>query len=432
MVFTNGYFWLVVLSTVVVFWLLPRRFRDFFMVASFGVYIAWLDWQAAIAVMLFSCFAYFATQVLDGRLKWLTLIAGASVLLYLAYFKYLPPLLHPHAPPKISAGATNQPGQVMAAGNAQVLVPLGTSYFTFKIVHYVIECHRKHIQKHTLESFLAYMFFLPMFAAGPIERFDEFRKNRVDEFKSEHVWRGGTRIIYGLIKKFVIVDMFLGRVLARDADLKEMIPLFMPNYPIERVVAKLDHLHPLIAWQFVINTYIKWYVDFSAYTDIAIGLGLLYGIKLCENFEWPFLATNISDFWRRYHMSLSNWAQRYVYFPVLGSTRNATLALFATMIAIGLWHAGNLNFLVWGVYQASFLWLHLAWARYKRRRIGREDDENGKFTRAMQNKAIPVLGFVVTFFGVCASAVFPTTEDFGIKTGFRLGAALFGIHFNWN
>ena len=163
---------------------------------------------------------------------------------------------------------------------------------------------------------------------------------------------------------------------------------------------------------------------------MAIGLGLMFGVKLYrENFDWPFLVTNIGDFWKKYHMSLSNWAQRYVYFPMLGWTRNAQLALFATMIAIGIWHAGNINYLAWGTYQAVLLSLHLVWTRYKRHETSGGDEDARSGSKLVEHPAFAGgLLSSFTFLMVCASAAFPSTQGQGLWAACRVYAALFGVH----
>ncbi|HVY47528.1 MAG TPA: MBOAT family O-acyltransferase [Minicystis sp.] len=410
---TSAIFWGVLLGGAVVYWLLPRWREQFLFVLSAG-YVAYLDYKVALWLLGFSVLSYYSTQKLDQKFKYMSLIPAFGVGAYLAFYKYIPPIL---------AQATHK---ASGKGAATFVVPLGASYFTFKIIHYVIECRRGHMKPHKVEQFLSYMFFLPMYTAGPIERFDEYLKNRTDKVSFDLVARGGTRIVYGLIKKFVVVDLILNRH-ASPTRVWEAVPLVMPSYAIDKLVPKLATISPVYVWQFCINHFIGWYLDFSAYCDIAIGLGLLFGIKLVENFEWSFLVTNVSDFWKRYHISLSNWAQRYVYFPMLGWTRNAQLALFATMIMIGLWHAGNLNYLAWGTYQACLLSLNLVWTRYKRRRIGREED-GSPFNKLVEHPVFGFAGGIVTALGICASSALPSTQAYGLVTGLRVLGALVGIH----
>ncbi|HEX4338471.1 MAG TPA: MBOAT family O-acyltransferase [Polyangiaceae bacterium] len=405
----------ILAGCILIYWCLPRARQDVFLWVASAAFIATIDWKTAAWLMGFSVLTFVATQTLGGRYKSLTLLSCVSVGGYLAYNKYLPPLFE----------YLKAPGHKAAAA---VVVPLGASYFTFKLIHYVIESTRGHIPRHTFSEFLSYMFFLPMFPAGPIERFDEFLKNRTRTFSSDLLYRGGTRILYGLIKKYVILDLILARH-EEHARLVEGIPLLMPSYSTVKLLEHLGTLNPVFVWQYVINGYVGIYMDFSAYTDIAVGLGLFLGVKLQENFDYPFLATNIGDFWKRYHMSLSNWAQRYVYFPVLGATRNAQLALFATMLMIGLWHAGNLNYFAWGLYQASMLSLHLVWTRYRRRRVGREEDDS-PFAKFVEGKPFNFLGWALTFMGVCGSFAFSSTQQQGAWAGVRILAALVGIHLN--
>ena len=248
---TSFVFWLVLILGAVIYWQLPRG-RNAFLFASSGAYIAYLDPQGAAFLLAFSLLAYFTTQTLKHKHKWLTLIVGLGIAGYLGYYKYLPPLL-PYVGHYI--GHEEDP-------KVKILVPLGASYFTFKLIHYLIECHRKHIPSHDLASFLAYMFFAPMFTAGPIERFEEFLKNRSPTFSRDYIYRGGTRIIYGFIKKFVIVDLFVGKEVKHRSILLQAIPLIHGACPTDQLLADLNRLHPFFVWQYVINHYVASYLDF--------------------------------------------------------------------------------------------------------------------------------------------------------------------------
>ncbi|MBL8820282.1 MAG: hypothetical protein JNL58_29935, partial [Planctomyces sp.] len=115
-------------------------------------------------------------------------------------------------------------------------------------------------------------------------------------------------------------------------------------------------------------SFLKLYFDFSGYSDLSIGAARLFGIQLMENFNWPVLAPNIGQFWRRWHMSLGAWCQAYIYMPVLGRWRNPYVSAYATMLVMGLWHAGSWSYVFWGLYHATGLSLFLTWTRFKARR----------------------------------------------------------------
>jgi alginate O-acetyltransferase complex protein AlgI len=160
------------------------------------------------------------------------------------------------------------------------------------------------------------------------------------------------------------------------------------------------------------------YLDFAAYSDIAIGSSRLFGIRIIENFNFPFVARNINEFWQRWHMSLSGWCRAYVYMPTIGLTRNPYLAIYATMATIGIWHEGSLTWLCWGLYHATGIVVYGSWARFRRRRKWR-----------LRTGLVPrLVGVGVTMLFVSGSYVFPVAgEHGGLASAVRPFAKLFGI-----
>ncbi len=416
---TSGLFWIVMGVAAVAYWKLPR-FRDWILVVASAGVIGWTDWKALAAVALLSLFSFAVARRAADLPKWVVGIAVVIVLSFLAFYKYVPAIHDAlFGAAKVAQKVVKErPRAHDAAVNGVIaVVPLGASYFTFKLVHYIVDSRRKQLPKHDLKSFLGYMFFLPMFAAGPIERLDDYLKNRAPKLTKEHVAEGGSRILYGLVKKMVIVDILLD---ARRTELATKLIDAIPFYKAPPTVDALlsgDKVNPLFAWQFVIHRFTTWYLDFSAYSDVAIGVALFFGIRLMENFDWPLFAPNPTVFWKRYHASLSAWCQRYVYFPVMGRARNPYLAVFATMMVMGIWHSGSLNYLLWGVYQATVLSIYVTWLRVKRWRKWK-----------LKSNLLLVFGTVLTALSVCASAVFPSTSDKGALAAVRLLGMLVGIH----
>ncbi|MEH6593658.1 MAG: MBOAT family O-acyltransferase, partial [Halioglobus sp.] len=245
-----------------------------------------------------------------------------------------------------------------------VVVPLGISYYTFKLIHYGIEVQRGNFPDHSLGDLFSYIFFVPIFTAGPIERFEHFIGNRADTWQKEHFVEGMARIFHGLIKKLV-----LGNILVLN--LMERLP---GTGDILQDVSVIP-AHQL--WALCILTFVYMYLDFSAYSDIAIGSSRLFGFRIMENFNWPMRAMNISDFWKRWHMTLSGWCQYYVYMPMIGLTRNPHLAVYATFVVIGLWHSGTAGWLLWGLYHASGVSVFGFWGRYRRKRRWKGLDQRG-------------------------------------------------------
>ena len=215
------------------------------------------------------------------------------------------------------------------------VLPLGLSYYSFRIIHYALETYKKLIPKHTIIDYLNYLFFLPTILIGPINRFQPFLKD-----KKKRRWdnlmfsQGLERIIYGLVK-----IVFLGNYLLSSR---------LNNYILEISSDKIWLATYLKMIKFFANAYIQ----FAGFSDIAIGLSLLFGFKITENFNYPFLATNIADFWRKWHISLSEWCRDYVYYPFLAITRNGKISIILSMIILGAWHEISLRYIFWGILHA--------------------------------------------------------------------------------
>lgn len=339
---TDLTFWLLLAVSVPVFWIIPKQVRMGFLAAVSFFYLLSIEPSGILVLLAWSlCFYYFSPLSKESpSLSWLLPALIISILGYLAYFKYVP---------RFIAAFSSEP--VLQ----KIVVPLGISYFTFKLIHYAIEIHRGNIGAHSLQDFLCYIFLLPIFTAGPIERFDHLQNNKELSWKSEFAVDGLTRIIHGLIKKFVLGNLIL-------------IPLFGGVSDGATLLEQLHELPSYKVWVFCVLSFLYIYLDFSAYSDIAIGSSRLFGLRIMENFNWPIFAENISVFWKRWHMTLAGWCQNYIYLPVIGLTRNPYLATYLTFCAIGLWHSGSLGWLAWGVYHATGISIFGYWNRFRRRR----------------------------------------------------------------
>ncbi|HQE82400.1 MAG TPA: MBOAT family O-acyltransferase [Candidatus Hydrogenedentes bacterium] len=389
----SGIFWLVVLSSAVVFWVLPQRFRTVFLaIVSMG-YLAWLAPFSVLGLVVWTlAFYYLAPLAATGgaRGRWLLPVLILAILGYLAYFKYIPPLVAALSPDPVEK---------------QFIVPLGISYFTFKFIHYAIETARGNIKHRSLPDFFCYTFLFPTFTAGPIERFDHFIENREESWQPQSMAEGLTRIIHGLAKKLVIAEMFL------KPFLRGMTPTSF--------LLRLDILPVYKVWGYLVLTFLIYYMDFSAYSDIAIGISRLFGIKIMENFNFPIIAPNISNFWKRWHMTLSGWCQTYVYMPVIGLTRNPYLATLASFLVMGLWHSGTLTRVGWGTYQAAGVAVYMTWTRIKR----------SKRWRFLDRGPWPYLGIPITMLFVASSTAFLVIEyQFPVYEAFRILARLVFLH----
>ncbi len=218
-------------------------------------------------------------------------------------------------------------------------MPLGISYYSFKLISYILEVHRGNLPaERSLVKFGAYVAFFPQIVAGPIQRPGDF----FGQLPPTPVSIGGAvaRIAWGLTKKLMIADNLAPAV----------------NF----VYAHVFDLHGAPLWIGLYLFPFQLYADFSGLTDIAIGAGQLFGITGPENFNRPFTASSISDFWRRWHMSLTNWLVDYVFVPLRMATRNIgatglVLSITINMVAIGLWHGLTAGYLMFGVVNAAYL-----------------------------------------------------------------------------
>ena len=220
------------------------------------------------------------------------------------------------------------------------IIPLGMSYYIFRNIHYSIDAYHGKIQNESLLYYLAYNFFLPVLVIGPINRYPEFvrdwQRRRMD---SDYFSLGLQRILFG-VSKIVIIGNYL---------LTSKSPVIIGNLG-ENYLWLKTYLESV---SLVLNAYFQ----FAGYSDIAIGISLLLGYRIMENFNYPFLATNMQEFWSKYHMSLSAFCRDYIYTPIASYYRKPVLGIFATMIIIGLWHEITLPFLIWGMMQAGGIYL---------------------------------------------------------------------------
>ena len=223
----------------------------------------------------------------------------------------------------------------------EVIFPIGISFFTFKKIGYIIDVYRE--KSCALENFIdfaLYVTIFPQLIAGPIVRLDHISsqlKNRVESWDFFH--QGAMRFCWGLVKKVMIANS-CGRI--SDA-------IF--NLDLELLDTK-------IAWLGSITYTLQIYFDFSAYTDMAIGIGMLFGFTSPENFNRPYSAISITDFWRRWHMTLGHWFRDYLYIPLGGNRRGdvrTCINMAFVCVLCGLWHGANWTFLGWGIYHGMFL-----------------------------------------------------------------------------
>jgi alginate O-acetyltransferase complex protein AlgI len=223
----------------------------------------------------------------------------------------------------------------------QILLPIGISFFTFHSISYLVDVYRRDAaaQKGPVKAAL-YMLLFPQLIAGPIIRYREIATQLSSRVHSTgDVAVGVRRFIVGLAKKMLVAN-----IVAVPADRIFAMP-----------VAEVTAAH---AWLAVSCYTLQIYFDFSGYSDMAIGLGRMFGFRFPENFRYPYIATSMQDFWRRWHITLSAWFRDYLYVP-LGGSRVGTRRLYANLLTVfflcGLWHGASWTFVVWGLLHGFFL-----------------------------------------------------------------------------
>jgi alginate O-acetyltransferase complex protein AlgI len=219
----------------------------------------------------------------------------------------------------------------------QIVPPLAISFFVFEYVHYLLDIVGGSPPIRDPIDFALFSVFWPSIVAGPVKRYQEFipeLHRGLEEIQSSDVAEGILRAALGYAKK-IIADNLTAYIAYSDSD------------------ARFEGMTLDWRWFVVLCIGLRILLDFSGYSDMAVGFARMYGIRLPENFNWPYLARSINEFWRRWHMSLSRWIRDYVYIPLGGNRRGAVRAALNGLITFalcGLWHGAGFNFLTWGVY----------------------------------------------------------------------------------
>lgn len=342
--------WLYLVLGPLVYWLLPLRARMPALALASALLMAWFLKSAMIAMAVVAAAVFAAARIPQAwlaRLPWpLAVLARRPwafwlVMVYFLWAKYLPALM-----------------QALGGGGiGPVLIPLGVSYFSFKLLHFAIEARRGNLPVHTASDYAAWLFLAPIFTAGPIERFDHFLKEReIVTFRWAFVIEGVMRIAQGLVKKFVLGWLVL-----------EVLDVVTARQGLVGM-ATAAHAPPVhVIWAALLLTLAYVYFDFAGYSDIAIGSARLFGLKIMENFNMPLVATNLQMFWQRWHMTLANFCRTYIYMAMIGLTRNPYVAVVATFATMGAWHSAGPQWVSWGLWHGvGLMWL-LYWGQLQRK-----------------------------------------------------------------
>jgi alginate O-acetyltransferase complex protein AlgI len=389
----------------IVYWMAPHRFRHCIVATTSLVVLVALDPIDVLTMLGLSLVVYGSFAIPPaGKIanRWGSNLAkfGQSslvvlgVLLYLCWYKYMPSFIH----------VFNGPVRL-----ANILPPIGISYFSFKLIHYALDRRRGTLPPHKIQEFLSWLFLLPTFTSGPIERFEHFVDHRENQFRSALWVEGWSRIIQGLVKKFVLTEK-LAQVGFRISG-SNIVSFAHGSAGVAGAWA---------VWAYLTLDLLIFYLDFSAYSDIAIGASKLFGFTIMENFNYPLLATSLHEFWRRWHMSLVNWCRAYIYMPMVGLTRNPYLATLATFVVMGFWHAASFNWVAWGIWNGCGLIVVQWWVRFAlRRRITFLNNQVGKLLCWTATMVFLILG-------EAPLAIYP---DGTLLDAFHLVGRAFGLYF---
>ena len=226
-----------------------------------------------------------------------------------------------------------------------VTLPVGISFYTFQLISYIVDVYRGNVkaQKNIINLF-TYVIMFPQLIAGPIVRYEEVEQELTSRTHSIPMIREGiVRFVIGLGKKVLIANQ-----------LGELADIYY----------KVQDNSVAFAWVFAVASALQIYFDFSGYSDMAIGLGRIFGFRFPENFDYPYISRSITEFWRRWHMTLGGWFRDYVYIPMGGSRVKSSRLVFNLLVVwmlTGLWHGASWNFVVWGLFFGILLIIEKLW-----------------------------------------------------------------------
>ena len=385
--FTSFQYLLFLPLVVALYWVMPKRFRlPMLLCASYLFYMSWMP-AFILLILPMTFFNWLCggllsrTQVLSQRKLCFGIGVGAN-LLCLAVFKYAD-----FAAQSLAAVLKLTTHQAPHWA-LNIILPLGISFFTFEFIHYLFEIYRGRKPINSFVLFALFAAFFPTQIAGPIKRFPDFEEQMLREQKLslDHFDEGIPLIIVGLAKKLLLAD-----------NLSIFVRMGFDNPAL---------YGGLECWLFAYAFAFQIYFDFSGYTDIGRGSAMLFGYHIPINFNMPYIAKNISDFWHRWHISLSSWLRDYLFIPLGGSKAGRWLThrnLFLTMALGGLWHGASWNFVIWGIYHGVCLIVHREFVVVRK--------SYSALHNAMDSWCGKVASMVLTFNVVCIGWVFFRMQD---------------------
>ncbi|MBA4016141.1 MAG: MBOAT family protein [Pirellula sp.] len=379
------------------YWAMPwQRARVWLLLgASVYFYASWNKWLALI-ICVSTAADYLIARGMDsptattGRRKLLLTVSLVGNLGLLCYFKYMNFFLHSVEEALRAMGAESS----MPVLN--VMLPIGISFYTFEAISYTVDVYQRRIQaERNLFHFMLFITFFPHLVAGPIVRARDFlpQISRSKHWNWARLHLGIQYFLVGMFKKMVIADRMAGFS--------------------DPVFADPASFGSAAVWLAMLAYALQIYCDFSGYTDMAIGTAHMLGYKLAPNFNLPYLSANVSEFWRRWHISLSTWLRDYLFIP-LGGSRVSEWKVSRNLIIVmalgGLWHGAAWTFVVWGLLHGMFLIVHREFRAFCERRPSLD--------RALQSPVGTVGRIAATFLCVSFAWVFFRATTFSAAIAF--------------
>lgn len=359
MIFSSIYFiYYFLIIFLILYFITPKKFKNYTLLLGSLFFYFYGDSKYIVLLLISSLVNYILGRLISKKNKKLFLIIGLifnfGLLFYFKYFNFFLSNIN-------SLFKTN-------INLFSIVLPLGISFYTFKNASYLIDVYKNRVNPE--KNFINYFTYIAMFPSliqGPIVRYKDIdlkdKKISFDNFAM-----GVERFIIGLSKKVILADT-LAKLVAS-----------LTNMEVQTVVS---------LWVKATSDIVKLYLDFSGYTDMAIGLGLMIGIKIMENFDYPLSTYSVTSFWRKWHISLSSWFKDYIYIP-LGGNRKGKFRkyfnIFVVWFLTGLWHGASWNFILWGLYFGTILVIE--------KRFFLKFFEKHKIIGNMVTNILVVIGFV--------------------------------------
>ena len=336
MLFSSMTFLFVFMPLVMaVYFLSKKEIRNYVLLIASIIFYAWGE-PRYLAIMIITILVNYAGAILldkhysSRQRLWivsLTIVLDLSFLFYFKYFNFVVDNIN---------GVLATDFQLL-----DVIMPIGISFYTFQAMSYLIDVYRREVpaQKDVYKLAL-YIVLFPQLVAGPIVKYHDVCEqidNRTIEFKNVII--GFKRFITGLAKKVLIANT-----------LAEVVDKIFAQAP--------ENLTTGVSWLGAVAYCLQLYYDFSGYSDMAIGLGLMFGFRFLENFSYPYISKSITEFWRRWHISLATWFKLYLYIPLGGNRKGAVRTywnLFAVFLVTGIWHGAAWSYVAWGIWNGIFI-----------------------------------------------------------------------------